>query len=113
MKTNSLITIILSLFFLVTATGSAMNVILPLNLDVDDPAVIEMAKFAIAEHNERSNGNLLELAHILSCTGYTYAFYSLELLANDGAITNKYLARLLHTKANYELQSFQLVPFLS
>ncbi|MED6118594.1 hypothetical protein PIB30_004199 [Stylosanthes scabra] len=126
MKTNSLVTIIVSLFFLVaplplcafahdTATRP-MNVILPLmNLDVDDPAVIEMAKFAIAEHNKRSNnGNYLKLAHILSGTGFADAIYSLELLATDGAITNKYLARLLHTKPNYyELQSFQLAPLLS
>ncbi|KAL1320352.1 hypothetical protein AAHE18_14G051600 [Arachis hypogaea] len=119
MKTNRLITSIILSLFLVgavsvsAATGRRMTLILPLNLDVDDPAVIEMAKFAIAEHNKRSNGKNLKLAYILSCMGFAYAIYSLELLANDGAITNKYLAQLLQTTPMYELQSFELAPFLS
>ncbi|MED6121716.1 hypothetical protein PIB30_032853 [Stylosanthes scabra] len=87
--------------------------------DVKSAKVIKIAKFAINEHNKRSNANL-KLVKILSCRENVYTIddsFSLELLAKDGSdTTNKYLAHLFETKDYwfrpsthpFELQTFQL-----
>ncbi|KAL1320353.1 cysteine proteinase inhibitor-like [Arachis ipaensis] len=114
MRTYCLITLFLFHFATVTTATSLMSVMLPLNLNVNDGLVIEMANFAVTEHNKRTNANL-KLAQILSCKAFLSAIsntYTIELLANDIAETKKYTARLIEifTDSTYKLQSFQLAP---
>ncbi|MED6121717.1 hypothetical protein PIB30_032854 [Stylosanthes scabra] len=95
------------------SSASFMSLMLPVDLNVDDPWVIEMANFAVTEHNKRSNANL-KLAQILSCRGFIFTttnIYTLELLVNDRADTKKYSARLIDdmiTPTGYKLRSFEL-----
>ncbi|QHO06187.1 Cysteine proteinase inhibitor [Arachis hypogaea] len=88
----------------------------PINLNVEEPWVIEMANFAVTEHNKRSNANL-KLAQVLSCGAVSASpisnIYTLRLLANDGVETHKYTAQLIQMflSSTYNLQSFELAPF--
>ncbi|MED6118587.1 hypothetical protein PIB30_004192 [Stylosanthes scabra] len=101
-----------------TRRGSAslMSAWIPVDLDVNEPEVIELANFAVSEHNKRSNPPYLKLSEILSCSKLYHtsdaAIYTFQLLAHDGVSTNKYLARVLSSFFNafYELQTFQLIP---
>ncbi|MED6121713.1 hypothetical protein PIB30_032850 [Stylosanthes scabra] len=108
MRTSCLI--IIAMFFLFcfgpsyTATRqgseSLMSKRIPVDLDVKEPEVIEIANFAVSEHNKRSNPPYLKLSEILSCQKLYHAFgdatYTFELLAHDGVSTNKYMARVCH-----------------
>ncbi|MED6189794.1 hypothetical protein PIB30_099487 [Stylosanthes scabra] len=123
MRSSYLIMLLLVLFLLCFAppyrasrqgssSASLMSLTIPLSLDVNDPGAIELANFAVTEHNKRSNENL-KLAEILSCKGYGYALgnlYFIKLLAINGTQTNKYGAQvhefLLPT--SFSLESFQL-----
>ncbi|KAL1320358.1 hypothetical protein HN51_065081 [Arachis hypogaea] len=98
-----------------SSSASLMSVTPPINLNVKESWVIEIAKFAVTEHNKRSSANL-KLEKLLSCRASSSAFsstYTLELLANNGAETNKYTAQLLEiiTSSTYKLQTFELAPF--
>ncbi|MED6165286.1 hypothetical protein PIB30_098130 [Stylosanthes scabra] len=79
---------------------SLMSKRIPVDLDVKEPEVIEIANFAVSEHNKRSNPPYLKLSEILSCQKLYHAFgdatYTFELLAHDGVSTNKYMARVCH-----------------
>ncbi|KAL1320363.1 hypothetical protein HN51_065092 [Arachis hypogaea] len=129
MRTNCLIVMLLLFRFAplysaaladtaTTRRGSAslMSPLIPVNLDVNEPEVIEIANFAVSEHNKRSNP-MLKLSQILSCTKLYLtigASYSLQLLAHDGFETLNYSARVFHQtsifNSSYQLRSFELVP---
>ncbi|MED6121714.1 hypothetical protein PIB30_032851 [Stylosanthes scabra] len=96
--------------------ASLMSPPIPSPVNVNKPWVINMAKFAVSEHNKISNANL-ELTQILSCTAMHYTLsdsYYLELLATDGVHTNKYFAHVYdgYFRSGILLRSFQLAPSL-
>ncbi|RYR63303.1 hypothetical protein Ahy_A04g021112 [Arachis hypogaea] len=74
--------------------------------------VIEMANFAVTEHNKRSNANL-KLAQVAVSASPIRNIYTLQLLADDGVETHKYTAQLIQMflSSMYNLQSFELASF--
>ncbi|MED6118589.1 hypothetical protein PIB30_004194 [Stylosanthes scabra] len=116
------------------SSASLMSRRIHVDVDVNDPEVIEIADFAVSEHN-KSDPLYLKLSKILSCTKLYNTFggasYSIQLLADDGVDTNMYLARVflwMHVvddcekysarvlyeaslfNSSYQLQSFELIP---
>ncbi|MED6118588.1 hypothetical protein PIB30_004193 [Stylosanthes scabra] len=132
MRTSCLIIIIVMLFLFcfdppyysaafadiaTTRQGSESLMAAPrihVDLDVNEPEVIELANFAVSMHNTRSNPPYLKLSKILSCTKLFHTFggatYTFQLLAHDGVSTNKYLARVLY-ETSYFNSSYQLLVF--
>ncbi|XP_057755382.1 uncharacterized protein LOC130974525 [Arachis stenosperma] len=112
----------LSAFFAVADpwSGSA-TLIFRVDLDVDNPKVIMIAKFAVDEQNKRSNTNL-NLMRVVSCTEDFHligGLFLLELLADNGIQIDKYTAMVIERPnfrftlrpLEYELTSFELAPY--
>ncbi|MED6189793.1 hypothetical protein PIB30_099486 [Stylosanthes scabra] len=93
--------------------------VIVVDLDVNGRKAIEIANFAVSEHNKGFNTRYLELSKILSCKKIYKRFdrayfYSLQLLAYDGFYTKMYLARVAYVasffKSSYYLLRFELIP---
>ncbi|XP_052116381.1 cysteine proteinase inhibitor 5 [Arachis duranensis] len=108
--------IIISLLVLGSLSAFARMYVKP--MDVNDPHVVEIANFAITEHNHKSNANL-KLVKIESCNRQVHGVlgnsYQLVLLASNETTeeTNKYWVRLgIQPSEKYVLGSFILAPSL-